>query len=156
MFSCARTEVGDRNSAKIPGLCSSLPTYLYRQPFIERTERHEKSWESAGEGIITPAKGYSFVDFLRRIRAGDDAAALELVTRFESLIRPEKMGIRDQFRADLAASAHDIARFTPDSRLLAATPDGVTVWRTSEGQQGRSLSDRPTAAGWSKVLKPSL
>ena len=75
MFNCARTGVGDRNSAKIPGLCSSLPTYLYRQPFIERTERHEKSWESAGEGIITPAKVHSFVDFLRRIRAGDDAAA---------------------------------------------------------------------------------
>lgn len=30
-----------------------------------------------------------FADFLQRIRAGDDAAALELVTRFEPLIRRE-------------------------------------------------------------------
>ncbi len=30
-----------------------------------------------------------FADFLRRIRAGDDSAALELVNRFEPLIRRE-------------------------------------------------------------------
>src|SRR5437870_2062766 len=30
-----------------------------------------------------------FMDFLRRIRAGDDAAAVELVRRFEPLIRRE-------------------------------------------------------------------
>lgn len=30
-----------------------------------------------------------FADFLRRIRAGDDLAAMELVRRFEPLIRRE-------------------------------------------------------------------
>jgi RNA polymerase sigma-70 factor (ECF subfamily) len=38
-----------------------------------------------------------FADFVRRIRAGDEAAALELVQRFEPLIRREvRMGIGDE------------------------------------------------------------
>src|SRR5262249_5165250 len=38
-----------------------------------------------------------FADFLRRIRAGDDSAARELVARFEPLMRREvRMRIRDE------------------------------------------------------------
>ncbi len=34
--------------------------------------------------------------------------------------------------ADLAVGKHGVVKFSPDDRWLAATPDGVTVWDTSQ------------------------
>ncbi len=51
-----------------------------------------------------------FADFLRRIRAGDDAAALELVTRYEPLIRREvRMRIGDD-RLNRAFDSLDVSQ----------------------------------------------
>jgi hypothetical protein len=51
-----------------------------------------------------------FVEFLRRIRAGDDAAATELVRRFEPLIRREvRMRIGDD-RLNRAFDSVDVSQ----------------------------------------------
>jgi RNA polymerase sigma factor (sigma-70 family) len=51
-----------------------------------------------------------FLDFLRRIRAGDDAAALELVSRFKPLIRREvRMRIGDH-RLNRAFDSLDVSQ----------------------------------------------
>ena len=37
--------------------------------------------------------------------------------------------------ADLAVGRTGVVQFSPDGRLLAVTPDGVTVWRTADWQR---------------------
>ncbi len=52
--------------------------------------------------------------------------------------------------AELAAGPHGILQFSPDSRLLAATPDGVTLWRTSDWRRIAQLhaeGTTPTGLG---------
>jgi RNA polymerase sigma-70 factor (ECF subfamily) len=56
------------------------------------------------------AENLVFADFLRRIRAGDDAAAAELVSRFEPLIRREvRMRIGDD-RLNRAFDSVDVSQ----------------------------------------------
>ncbi len=52
--------------------------------------------------------------------------------------------------ARLASGPHGIVQFSPDGRLLAATPLGVTVWQTSDWKQSASLQatgTTPTGLG---------
>ena len=52
--------------------------------------------------------------------------------------------------ADLGVGQHGIVQFSPDGRLLAATPDGVTVWRASDWRrihQLGALGTTPTGLG---------
>lgn len=44
-------------------------------------------------------------------------------------------GKSGEFLANIAAGPHGIVQFSPDSRLLVTTPDGVTVWRTNNWQR---------------------
>jgi RNA polymerase sigma factor (sigma-70 family) len=56
------------------------------------------------------ADAASFTDFIRRIRAGDDAAAEELVRRYESLIRREvRLRIEDE-RLNRAFDSLDVCQ----------------------------------------------
>jgi RNA polymerase sigma factor (sigma-70 family) len=56
------------------------------------------------------ADAVSFTDFVRRIRAGDDAAAEELVRRYESLIRREvRLRIEDE-RLNRAFDSLDVCQ----------------------------------------------
>jgi WD40 repeat protein len=60
-----------------------------------------------------------------------------------------------KFLAHLAAGPHGIVQFSPDSRLLAATPDGVTVWRTSDWQRIRQLhAEGTTPSGLGMAFSP--
>jgi RNA polymerase sigma factor (sigma-70 family) len=62
-----------------------------------------------------------FADFIRRIRAGDDAAALELVRRFEPLIRREvRMRIGDD-RLNRAFDSVDVSQSVLASFFVRAT-----------------------------------
>jgi serine/threonine protein kinase/WD40 repeat protein len=45
---------------------------------------------------------------------------------------------------DLAVGRHGVLHFSPDSKLLAATPDGVTLWRTADWKCVRNLNARGT------------
>jgi serine/threonine protein kinase/WD40 repeat protein len=52
--------------------------------------------------------------------------------------------------ADLTVGPHGCVSFSPDGRLLAATPDGVTLWRTSDWKRTRELhahGTTPTGMG---------
>jgi WD40 repeat protein len=52
--------------------------------------------------------------------------------------------------ADLAVGRCGVVQFSPDGRLLAATPDGVTLWRTGDWQRIRELhahGTTPTGLG---------
>ena len=42
--------------------------------------------------------------------------------------------------ADLTVGPHGVVQFSPDGRLLAASPDGVTLWRTSDWQRINELA----------------
>ncbi len=51
---------------------------------------------------------------------------------------------------DLAMGKHAVAKFSPDSRWLAATPDGVTIWETARWQRVHQLGaygTTPTGLG---------
>jgi serine/threonine protein kinase/WD40 repeat protein len=45
---------------------------------------------------------------------------------------------------DLAIGMHGLVQFSPDGRLLAATPDGITLWRTSDWHRTGELHARGT------------
>jgi len=46
---------------------------------------------------------------------------------------------------DLAVGLYGVVQFSPDGRLLAAVPDGVTVWRTSDWQRVGELHAHGTS-----------
>src|SRR5450432_248551 len=56
------------------------------------------------------AEDADFLDFLRRIRAGDDEAALELVRRFEPMIRREIRGRIGDSRLNRAFDSVDVSQ----------------------------------------------
>jgi RNA polymerase sigma factor (sigma-70 family) len=56
------------------------------------------------------AEDADFLDFLRRIRAGDDQAALELVRRFEPMIRREIRGRIGDSRLNRAFDSVDVSQ----------------------------------------------
>ena len=82
-------------------------------------------------------EGTTFADFIRRIRAGDDRAAQELVERYEPVIRRE---VRLRGRGTLvlcrAPLCHLCTRFHRDSQ------PGKPAVRLSEGLAGFGNSSR--------------
>ena len=44
-------------------------------------------------------------------------------------------GLSGAHLADLAVGRYGVVQFSPDGRLLATTPDGVTLWRTQDWQR---------------------
>jgi RNA polymerase sigma factor (sigma-70 family) len=61
-------------------------------------------------GNFPMSQAQSFADFLRRIRRGDEQAAMELVQRYESLIRREvRLGISDR-RLNRAFDSIDVCQ----------------------------------------------
>jgi WD40 repeat protein/tRNA A-37 threonylcarbamoyl transferase component Bud32 len=57
--------------------------------------------------------------------------------------------------ADLAVGRYGILQFSGDGRLLAATPDGVTLWRTSDWRcVGRLRAEGTTPAGLGISFSP--
>jgi WD40 repeat protein len=57
--------------------------------------------------------------------------------------------------ADLAVGRHGVLKFSGDSRLLAATPDGVTLWRTSDWRcVGRLQAEGTTPTGLGISFSP--
>jgi hypothetical protein len=57
--------------------------------------------------------------------------------------------------ADLAVGRYGIVQFSGDGRLLAATPDGVTLWRTSDWRcVGRLHAEGTTPAGLGISFSP--
>jgi eukaryotic-like serine/threonine-protein kinase len=60
-----------------------------------------------------------------------------------------------QLVANLPIGPHGVVAFSRDSKLLAATPDGVTVWRTSDWQQIAQLhAEGTTPTGLSMAFSP--
>lgn len=60
-----------------------------------------------------------------------------------------------QLIANLPIGPHGIVAFSRDSKLLAATPDGVTIWRTSDWQQTTQLhAEGTTPTGLSMAFTP--
>jgi eukaryotic-like serine/threonine-protein kinase len=56
---------------------------------------------------------------------------------------------------DLAVGCCGIMQFSPDGKLLAATPDGVTLWNTSDWRLARKLHARGTTpSGLSIAFSP--
>jgi serine/threonine-protein kinase len=57
--------------------------------------------------------------------------------------------------ADLQLGPHGVLSFSPDSKLLAATPDGVTIWRTADWQKISELHAEGIApTGLSMAFSP--
>ena len=57
--------------------------------------------------------------------------------------------------ADLAVGRHGLLQFSPDGLLLAATPDGVTLWRTNDWQYvGRLHAEGTTPTGLGISFSP--
>ena len=79
----------------------------------ERTAQPEKTAKSCIRSVhrmASHAQNTDFVDFLRRIRAGDEEAARELVRRFEPLIRREvRMRLGDE-RLNRAFDSIDVSQ----------------------------------------------
>lgn len=73
------------------------------------------------------AENPDFADFLRRIRAGDDAAAKELVNRFEPLIRREvRMRIGDD-RLNRAFDSVDVSQSVLANFFVRAATGGYEL-----------------------------
>jgi eukaryotic-like serine/threonine-protein kinase len=57
--------------------------------------------------------------------------------------------------ADLPVGRHGLLQFSPDGRLLAATPDGVTLWRTNDWRcVGRLHAEGTTPTGLGISFSP--
>jgi eukaryotic-like serine/threonine-protein kinase len=57
--------------------------------------------------------------------------------------------------ADLAVGQHGVVRFSPDGRLLAATPDGVTLWSTGDWRRvGQLQAHGTTPTGLGITFSP--
>jgi serine/threonine protein kinase/WD40 repeat protein len=85
----------------------------------------------------------------RRSAVSDD-------NRFASVANWEKSGATvwdvhsAAIVAELPIGAHGVTQFSPDGRLLAATPDGVTLWNTTDwkcAKQLHALGTTPTGLG---------
>jgi serine/threonine-protein kinase len=76
--------------------------------------------------------------------------------RFAAVVSWEKPGATvwdaksGALLADLAIGKHGVVQFSPDSQILAASPDGVTLWNTSDWRrtvQLRAQGTTPTGLG---------
>ena len=57
--------------------------------------------------------------------------------------------------ADLEGGRHGVLQFSPDSQFLAATPEGVTLWRTSDWRRTSQLhAQGTTPAGLGIAFSP--
>ena len=57
--------------------------------------------------------------------------------------------------AELAVGRHGVVQFSPDGRLLAATPDGVTLWHTDDWRRISQLGAQGTTpAGLGIAFSP--
>ena len=108
----------------------------------------------------------SFADFLRRIRAGDDQAAVELVRQFEPLIRTEvRMRLSDprlyrlfdsmdicqsvlgSFFIRVAAGAYDLQRPEQLVKLLIAITRNKLAFQIRKAHRQRQDVNRLVAVG---------
>jgi len=103
------------------------------------------------------------------LRRAENAAAVRLETkgdprnsavsddnRFVAITNWDSLGASvwdadsGRLLANLQLGYHGMLQFSPDSKLLAATPDGVTLWRTSDWQRVTELhaeGTTPTGLG---------
>ena len=77
---------------------------------LATTREWTKCPERLNPGYFAMSQAQSFADFLRRVRRGDEQAAIELVQRYEPLIRREvRLGISDR-RLNRAFDSIDVCQ----------------------------------------------
>jgi WD40 repeat protein/tRNA A-37 threonylcarbamoyl transferase component Bud32 len=119
------------------------------------------SWIQRAEGnwqVIRPGSGVAaLADTVPELRMGDvsDDNRLLAIAGWDVGNARVWSSETGELLAKLPIGPHGMVAFSRDNKLLAATPDGVTVWRTSDWRQISQLhAEGTTPTGLSMAFTP--
>jgi eukaryotic-like serine/threonine-protein kinase len=163
------TETSRAPQKSAPAIAGTLVRFGPPQPLVGKIDATNLATNARGETMLVGyldrwdvfhpghAKALVHVPTTRdaRLSAASDDNRYAAIANWEGGGASVWDAISGTHLADLAVGRHGVLKFSGDSRLLAATPDGVTLWRTSDWRcVGRLHAEGTTPTGLGISFSP--